>query len=102
MEHLTFDFPGGKNAPKSGKPYVVVGVVSSSNLEVMAQPKDLGGKVHFEVATTVPHFENAWKAVFTDFVERNQPRDVVFSINDFAAIPPIVSLRLDQAWEGLQ
>jgi len=102
MEHLAFDFDGGANAPGSGKSFVVVGVVASSNLEVMAQPKDLGGKVHFDVATTVAHFEEAWHAVFADFVERNQPRDVLFSINDFAAIPPVVSLRLDQAWEGLQ
>lgn len=102
MEHLSFDFDGGGNAPKSGKPYVVVGVVASSNLEVMAQPQDLGGRVRFEVATTVANFEDAWRAVFADFVERAKPGDTLFSINDFAAIPPVVSLRLDQAWEGLQ
>lgn len=101
MEHLSFEFAGGANAPKSGKPYAVAGVVASSNLEVLAQPKDLGGKVQFEVDTTVANFADAWKAVFEDFVERQQPRDVLFSINDFAAIPPVVSLRLDQAWEGL-
>lgn len=101
MEHLSFEFDGGPNAPKPGKPYSVAGVVSSSNLEVLAQPKELGGKVRFEVNTTVAHFEDAWRAVFADFVERSQPRDVLFSINDFAAIPPVVSLRLDQAWEAL-
>lgn len=101
MEHLTFDFDGGANAPKSDKAYAVAGVVASSNLEVLAQAKDLGGKVRFEVATTVANFDEAWKAVFADFVERRQPRDVLFSINDFAAIPPVVSLRLDQAWEVL-
>jgi len=101
MEHLSFEFDGGANAPAPGKPYAIAGVVSSSNLEVLAQPKDLGGKVHFEVNTTVAHFEDAWRAVFADFVERSQPRDVLFSINDFAAIPPVVSLRLDQAWEAL-
>ncbi len=101
MQHLSFEFDGGPNAPKPGIPYVVAGVVASSNLEVLAQPKDLGGKVRFEVDTTVAHFEEAWRAVFADFVDRRQPRDVLFSINDFAAIPPVVSLRLDQAWEGL-
>jgi malonate decarboxylase delta subunit len=102
MEHLSFEFDGGGNAPKSGKPYAVAGVVASSNLEVLVQPQDLGGKVRFEVDTTVPHFEAAWRAVFEDFVERRKPSDVFFSINDFAAIPPVVSLRLDQAWEGLE
>jgi len=101
MEHLSFEFDGGSHAPKPGKAYTVAGVVASSNLEVLAQPTDLGGKVRFEVATTVANFEDAWRAVFADFMERSQPRDVIFSINDFAAIPPIVSLRLDQAWETL-
>lgn len=101
MEHLSFDFDGGTNSPKAAKPYAVSGVVASSNLEVLAQPRDLGGKVRFEVATPVAHFDEAWHAVFADFVERRQPRDVLFSINDFAAIPPVVSLRLDQAWEAL-
>ncbi len=101
MEHLEFEFEGGVNPPKAGRPFVIVGVVASSNLEVMAQPKDLGGKCRFEVATAAANFGDAWKAVLTDFVERNRPRDVLFSLNDFAAIPPIVSLRLDQAWEEL-
>lgn len=102
MEHLVFEFDGGGKTPGETSPYVVVGVVASSNLEVMAQPKDLGGKCRFEVATPVANFEEAWRAVFADFVERNRPSNVLFSINDFAAIPPVVSLRLDQAWEGLQ
>lgn len=101
MQHLTFEFPGGSHGPAQGRPFAVVGVVASSNLEVMAEPKELGGKVRFEVATTVANFDEAWKAVFADFVERSGARDVQFSINDFAAIPPVVSLRLDQAWEAL-
>ena len=36
-----------------------------------------------------------------DFMDRNKPRDVLFSINDLSAIPPVVSLRLDQALEKL-
>ena len=102
MEKMKFEFDGGVNLPKAGKKPVVVGVVASSNLEVLGEPVDLGGKCRFEVATTVAHFEDAWKAVFADFMERQKPRDVVFSINDFAATPPVVSFRLDQAWESLQ
>lgn len=101
MEHLSFTFDGGAHAPRSGRPYAVAGVVASSNLEVLAQPQDLGGKVRFEVDTTAANYGDAWRAVCADFVERRGPRDVVFSINDFAAIPPVVSLRLEQAWEGL-
>lgn len=101
MEHLKFEFEGGANAPKPGRVPALVGVVASSNLEVLAQPADLGGKCRFEVATTVANFDEVWKAVFADFMERQKPRDVLFSINDFAATPPVVSFRLDQAWESL-
>lgn len=101
MEHLKWEFEGGVNPPKSGGKPVLVGVVASSNLEVLAEPSDLGGKCRFEVATPVANFDEVWKAVFADFMEREKPRDVVFSINDFAATPPVVSFRLDQAWEGL-
>jgi malonate decarboxylase delta subunit len=101
MEKLSFDFPGGPAALPPGKPYVVVGVVASSNLEVMAQRQDLGGQCRFEIATTSAGFADAWRAVIADFMQRRKPRNVLFSINDFSAIPPIVGLRLDQAWEQL-
>jgi len=101
MENLTFEFEGGAKPLKPGNPYVVVGVVASSNLEVLAERKELGGKCRFEVATAAANFGEAWKAVLTDFMDRNKPRDVLFSINDFSAIPPVVSLRLDQALEQL-
>jgi len=101
MENLKFEFNGGPHPLKGGKPFAVVGVVASSNLEVMAERKDLAGKCQFEIATTAPNFSEVWRAVLTDFMERNKPRDVLFSINDFSATPPIVSLRLDQALEEL-
>ncbi len=101
MEKLTFEFEGGVKPLAGSSPYAMVGVVASSNLEVLAERKDLGGKCRFEIATTAANFSEAWKAVVTDFMDRNKPRDVLFSINDFSAIPPIVSLRLDQALEQL-
>jgi malonate decarboxylase delta subunit len=102
MENLLWEMEGGTIPPKPGKPPVLVGLVASSNLEVLAQPADLGGKCRFEIATPVAHFEEDWRAVITDFMERQKPRDTIFSINDFAATPPVVSFRLDQAWESLQ
>lgn len=101
MENLKWEFAGGENAPKAGKKPVMVGVVASSNLEVLVEAADLGGKCRFEVATPVSGFDEAWRAVFEDFMGRNKPRDVVFSIHDFAATPPVVSFRLDQAWESI-
>jgi malonate decarboxylase delta subunit len=101
MQHLKLEYEGGIIPPKAGKNPSLVGVVASSNLEVLAEPVDLGGKCQFVVSTPVEHFEDLWKAVFADFMERQKPRDVRFSINDFAATPPVVSFRLDQAWESL-
>jgi malonate decarboxylase delta subunit len=101
MENLSFEFAGGAKPLPVGAPYVVVGIVASSNLEVLAERKDLGGKCRFEIATAAANFSDTWKAVLIDFMDRNKPRDVLFSINDFSAIPPVVSLRLDQAMEQL-
>ena len=85
MQHLQWEFDGGLHAPLPGRRPALVGVVASSNLEILAEPADLGGKCRFEVATTVAHFDAAWQAVFADFMDRCKPRDVKFSINDFAA-----------------
>lgn len=101
MERLKWEFGGGVNPPKAGRVPAVVGVVASSNLEVLVEPSELGGKCRFEVATTVSGFDDLWKAVFEDFMDRKRPRDAVFSINDFAATPPVVGFRLDQAWERI-
>jgi malonate decarboxylase delta subunit len=101
MENLKFEFEGGAKPLQTGASYAVVGIVASSNLEVLAERKDFGGKCRFEIATTAPNFSETWKAVLMDFMDRSKPRDVLFSINDFSAIPPVVSLRLDQALEQL-
>lgn len=101
MQTLNFEFEGGIHAPAPGVRPVLVGVVASSNLEVLAEPEPLGGKCVFEIKTPVTGFDEAWKAVLEDFMERQKPRDVRFSINDFAATPPVVSFRLDQAWEAI-
>jgi len=101
MEKLTFEFEGGTKSLEAGSAYVVVGIVASSNLEVLAERRSLGGKCRFEIATTAANFGETWKVVLLDFMDRNKPRDVFFSINDFSAIPPVVSLRLDQALEQL-
>ena len=81
MEHLEYEVMGGRHRASPDRPYVVVGVVASSNLEVMAEPKSLAGKCKLIVDTKVAGFGDTWKAVFEDFVERNQPADVQFSVN---------------------
>ncbi len=101
MQTLHFEFSGGVHSPRPGVRPAVAGLVASSNLEVLAEPMDLKGGCVFEIATSVPGFDEIWKAVLADFMERQKPKDTRFAINDFAATPPVVSFRLDQAWESI-
>jgi malonate decarboxylase delta subunit len=102
MEHLEYEFDGSVDLPESAKNYSVAGVVTSGNLEVMMKKEDLKGKSKFEIDTAAEGFENIWKAVLEDFMERTKISGISVSINDNAASPPVVSLRLDQAFEDLK
>lgn len=100
MEHLEFDFSGsGKQPASSARRRVLVGVVSSGNLEVLLEHAPLAGGCRVVVDTSAVGFGEVWRAVLADFVQRHQPRDMLVSINDAGATPAVVSLRLDQAFE---
>lgn len=105
MEHLQFDFPGDPAAPAPhphGPGYVLVGVVSSGNLEVLLEPATPGGGCRVRVATSVAGYGAVWRAVLAEFCARHRLRDLTISINDMGATPAVVSLRLDQAFEELE
>ena len=104
METLHFDFsPGTTATPVSAAAEaVLVGVVSSGNLEVLLERVALNGAAQVQVATSVSGYAPIWHAVLTDFFVRHPLRDVRISINDAGATPAVVSLRLDQAAEDFQ
>ena len=102
MEHLQFE-------KKAEKPDLAVagscslrGVVSSGNLEVLMEVKDLAGKCRFEIDTAAEGFDQTWEAVVNDFMLKNSPGNLFVSINDYAASPDVVGLRLGQAYEALK
>ncbi len=97
MEKLQFEFPGG--VPSAKGRTVLVGVVSSGNLEVMVEPMALNGACRIEVSTAARGFEHIWEAVLRDFFARARLGNARISINDVGATPAVVSLRLDQAAE---
>jgi len=101
MEHLAYEFKarGGKAVFKNK--FSIVGVVASGNLELMMEVKELGGRCLFSIDTAAAGFGTTWKAVIGDFMQRHQPANLQVSINDNAASPAVVSLRLDQAIEAL-
>lgn len=101
MEHLEYEFKSTDGATKCSKSSTIVGVVASSNLEVMMEHQPLSGKCIFTIDTAASGFADSWRAVIADFMDRHLPSDLKVSINDNAASPAVVSLRLDQAYETL-
>jgi malonate decarboxylase delta subunit len=104
MEQLQFEFKGraAKRAIKNlalPNPCVLVGVVSSGNLEVMMEKAALGGNCKVVINTSIQGYNNIWRAVLKDLFQRHALADVLISINDAGATPAVVGLRLDQAVE---
>ena len=97
MEHLSFSYDGGE--PSGRRDAVVVGVVSSGNLEVMIESTPADAPCVIVVDTPARGFDAVWSAVLGDFFERTRLGGVRISINDVGATPAVVSLRLDQAVE---
>ncbi len=101
MEHYEYhkQVANGKTITK--KTFTLVGVVASGNLEVMLEIVEKQDECVFLIDTSAKGFEESWQAVIQDFMERWKPAGLRVSINDNAASPSVVSLRLDQAYEAL-
>ncbi len=74
----------------------IVGVVASGNLEVLLERVLSGAHCEIEVNTSVRGFDEIWRAVVAEFVERSSPGGLRISINDGGARPDTVYLRLMQ------
>jgi len=100
MENLHFEFSGGD--VRGGHSPVLVGVVSSGNLEVLIEADGRDDTCRIDVATSAEGFGHIWRAVVEAFFDRHRLAGVRLSINDFGATPAVVSLRLDQAVEAFR
>ena len=100
MEHLEYEIPGRPGATLA-RDWALVGVVTSSNLEVLVEKTDLAGQCRFVVDTSAKGFGPVWQAVITDFLAKHAAGDLLFSIHDNGASPAVVALRLAQALEAL-
>jgi malonate decarboxylase delta subunit len=74
----------------------IIGVVASGNLEVLLERVLPGADCEIEIATSVTGYDETWKAVIDEFVERFSPGGLRISINDGGARPDTVFLRLMQ------
>lgn len=74
----------------------IIGVVASGNLEILLERTLHDTECEIEINTPVRGFDDIWKAVIADFVERASPGGLRISINDGGARPDTVHLRLMQ------
>jgi len=93
MEKLDFKFPGKRTITRRAH----VGVVGSSDLEVLLEPAD-GDHAEVCVLTSVDGFRDQWSAVLNRFFS-NYDGIVRIQIHDAGATPGSVLLRLQQAVE---
>ncbi|NPD65490.1 malonate decarboxylase acyl carrier protein [Lichenicola cladoniae] len=78
------------------KDQAIVGVVASGNLEILLERLLPGAECEVIIATPVKGYDDTWKAVVDEFVERSSPGGLRISINDGGARPDTVFLRLLQ------
>ncbi len=96
MEDLTFRNATHHRAAGNRK-MAIAGVVASGNLEVLVERVLADTECSLEIKTAAHGFAGVWAAVVADFVERQSPGGLKFSINDGGARPDTVSIRLAQA-----
>lgn len=95
MRTLEFDFPAA-DIPRRR---VHVGVVGSGDLEILLEPAPTPGgseRAHVRVRTSVNGFDEVWQATLERFFSRT-PLAGRWELNDSAATPALVTLRLQQA-----
>ena len=95
METLKFRHTA-KTRLAGKKEQAIIGVVASGNLEVLLERVLPDRHCEVDIATTAAGFDDTWKAVVAEFVERHSPGGLRISINDGGARPDTVFLRLMQ------
>ena len=95
MENLKLRFTTRGPTPGTARS-TIVGVVASGNLEVLLERVLAQNECAVEIATPVRGYDEVWKAVVADLVERASPGGMRISINDGGARPDTVALRLMQ------
>ena len=94
---LTLKFRHAAKRRLSGeKDAAIIGVVASGNLEVLLERVLPGAECEVDIATPITGYDETWKAVIDEFVERFSPGGLRISINDGGARPDTVFLRLMQ------
>jgi len=96
METLRYHLKARRRAAGS-KSIAIVGVVASGNLEVLVERILPDTDCELDIKTAAEGFGAVWEQVVADFVELRSPGGLKLSVNDGAARPDTVVLRLAQA-----
>jgi malonate decarboxylase delta subunit len=64
------------------KDKAIIGVVASGNLEVLLERVLPEAACEVDIATPLSGYDETWKAVVAEFVERSSPGSLRISIND--------------------
>ncbi len=84
-------------APLPGaRPWGLIGVVASGNLEVLLERDGPGDVCAVRIETSAAGFAALWRAVIGDCLTRAAAGGLRIAINDCGARPDTVSLRLLQ------
>jgi malonate decarboxylase delta subunit len=99
MRTLTYRFPAATRPAHRAH----VGVVGSGDLEILLEPADGSGDsarhAQVRVRTSIEGFDEVWQATLERFFART-PVLGTWELNDSAATPALVTLRLQQAAEA--
>ncbi|WNO62452.1 malonate decarboxylase acyl carrier protein [Streptomyces sp. NBC_00121] len=99
MRTLTYQFPASTRPAHRAH----VGVVGSGDLEILLEPADGSGNsarcAQVRVRTSVEGFDEVWQTTLERFFART-PVLGTWELNDSAATPALVTLRLQQAAEA--
>ncbi|NWK79715.1 malonate decarboxylase subunit delta [Aquitalea sp. LB_tupeE] len=96
MEKLHLEYPAG--APATQR--VLVGVVASGDLEILITPAP-AGRCHITIHSAADGSATRWRAQLERLFADGKAAAMQMEINDFAATPGVISLRLAQALEEL-
>lgn len=94
MEQLQFEYTAGQ--PAKGR--VLVGVVSSGDLEVLLEPA-AAGRITVLVQTSVNGFGATWQALLDRVFSAAPLPAATIEIHDSGATPGVVRMRIEQAYE---
>jgi malonate decarboxylase delta subunit len=86
----------GLAALPGDKPWAVVGVVASGNLEILLERAAPPDACTVRIETSAEGFAPIWEAVIRDLVARHATGGLRIAINDGGARPDTVMLRLLQ------